>query len=234
MNSKKSQVRQGVVYYLRNTVNGKGYVGQSVDKEARWAAHISDARSSRPGYPLHRALKKYGVDAFTGEVLRTCTIDRLDEVETFFIKKLRTFTGDGGYNLTRGGGGLRGLRHTEATRMKLAERARRQWQDPEERERIHTARLAAGYTVSEATRKQISKTLASTYVAHPEIVAAMVACKTGRKASAETRAKMRAAQQARRVAEVHTLHNDSAYHQARVAVGKKSWETRRAKERAAA
>lgn len=52
---------------------------------------------------LHRAIRKYGADAFNVEQVEECANDMLDEREKFWINQLGTFRC--GYNMTIGGEG---------------------------------------------------------------------------------------------------------------------------------
>jgi hypothetical protein len=96
------------VYLVANKENGHKYVGittGSVGK--RWREHRFAARHDK-GRPLYRAIRKYGEDAFSIEVLATASSkDELKRLECEFIQSLRTYARDGsGYNLTLGGDGL--------------------------------------------------------------------------------------------------------------------------------
>ena len=88
------------IYKITNTVNGKCYVGQSRDIEARWAKHLSAYKSS-PEWELYRAFKKYGIAAFSFEVVEECTIEELNEREIYWIAQYDSF--NNGYNMTLGG-----------------------------------------------------------------------------------------------------------------------------------
>ena len=88
------------IYKITNTVNGKCYVGQSRDIEARWAKHLSAYKSS-PEWELYRAFKKYGIAAFSFEVVEECTIEELNEREIYWITQYDSF--NNGYNMTLGG-----------------------------------------------------------------------------------------------------------------------------------
>lgn len=96
--------KKGVIYLLRCTVNGKGYVGQHCSlavETKRWAQHINEAlRGSE--HVIHRAIRKYGFDKFTAEVLWTGPVKKLNEMEIKFIKKMKTSV-PAGYNLVLGG-----------------------------------------------------------------------------------------------------------------------------------
>lgn len=97
----------GFVYKITNSINGKMYIGQtSRDIFVRWKEHIRDS-SDKPSSVyfslLHRAIRKYGADAFEVECVEECDDSVLDQREQYWIKKLKTR--ENGYNITRGGQG---------------------------------------------------------------------------------------------------------------------------------
>lgn len=89
------------IYLITNKVNGKKYVGQSIDIEKRWKDHIRDSKKSE--YTIHKAIRKYGVENFEFSVLEECPVDKLDEREIYWISELDTY--NNGYNMTLGGEG---------------------------------------------------------------------------------------------------------------------------------
>lgn len=97
-----------VVYLITNTVNGSQYVGCTrCAVEKRWREHKCAANCG-VDRPLYRAIRKYGLPAFTIKVIGTAdTVDALKASECHYIKELGTYIRLGhGYNLTLGGGGL--------------------------------------------------------------------------------------------------------------------------------
>lgn len=107
----------GVVYLIENNANGMQYVGQTTQRlHRRWRGHVNDACHGSE-YPLHRAIRKYGTDAFTVSTLERVGVEYLDATEIAWIRKLDTFKK--GYNLTFGGGGTRGWKHSDAARQKI-------------------------------------------------------------------------------------------------------------------
>lgn len=110
-----------VVYRHLNTLNGKAYVGiTNKTAEARFNEHCAwSARGSR--FVFHNAIRKHGRDAFVTEVLHQVeTIEEAKRLEVLEIARHRTLTG--GYNMTAGGDGMRGLEWTEERREKLRQR----------------------------------------------------------------------------------------------------------------
>lgn len=94
----------GSIYEIVNKVNGKVYIGQTTKNiRARWSAHKSEAKfTKRPG-KLHAAIRKYGHENFTIEMLTTASSkDELDLLEQIYIDGLGGL-GTNGYNLKDGG-----------------------------------------------------------------------------------------------------------------------------------
>lgn len=92
------------IYVFECTKSGKRYVGQSVNIRKRINAHFSSAFSDiakDKDTPLHRAIRKYGKDAFNWSVIEICEKEKLNEREIFWIKEFNSFKK--GYNLTSGG-----------------------------------------------------------------------------------------------------------------------------------
>lgn len=96
------------VYKITNLMNGKKYIGQSVDIRKRWNKHkTSPFNPNCDNYdcPLYRAIRKYGIDSFSFsfEIVEECLIEELNEKEIFWISSFDTTNVSKGYNLTLGG-----------------------------------------------------------------------------------------------------------------------------------
>lgn len=62
------------VYKITNKINNKCYIGSSIHYERRWKQHRTIAFNSNHkcyNYPLYAAFRKYGLDNFTFELLKT-------------------------------------------------------------------------------------------------------------------------------------------------------------------
>lgn len=107
-----------VVYLLTNKINSMRYVGittQKLKNRLRYHKNNSDTY-------IGRAIKKYGWENFSVEILEECTSpEELFEREKYWIKTLNT-KNPNGYNLTDGGEGLNGCKHSQKTRKKMSER----------------------------------------------------------------------------------------------------------------
>ena len=61
--------RKKFIYKITNTLNSKVYIGQTVNLNERFSSH---KRGDDENSPIHLAIKKYGVENFTFEVLDYC------------------------------------------------------------------------------------------------------------------------------------------------------------------
>lgn len=104
------------IYKIENLINGKIYIGQSINIQERWNEHkLINSRTSKDAlkkqkYPLYLAFQKYGLENFSFEVLEECSLEELDTKEQFYIKKYNSYIdspNSNGYNLTLGGDGTR-------------------------------------------------------------------------------------------------------------------------------
>lgn len=207
----------GVAYLIVNTTNNKAYVGITKNPALRLKAHIGASKRGSET-PLHRAIRRYGLSAFTIRLLASASSwSNLLKVERFLICQFDSFLYEGhGYNLTRGGEGVLGHRHTVSVRARMAETARRQVVSEETRAKLRgrkptpetLAKIAAvrsGIPCSEQTKAKIREKLTGRKItseqrarmlqaiAQPDNLARRKERQLGVKLSDETRAKMAAA-----------------------------------------
>lgn len=92
------------IYKITNLQNGKIYIGQAVDINRRWSEHKSHSFSPKHvsyNFAIHRAIRKYGIESFSFEVLEECDENQLNEREIYWIQKFNSK--NCGYNMTDGG-----------------------------------------------------------------------------------------------------------------------------------
>lgn len=115
-------------YKIKNTVNGKGYIGQSVNIAARWKAHLSLSRMiEKSPYPqyIHRAINKHGVDNFQFEIIASSICNNREDSdleEDILIQQHGTMFDQHGYNVRPGGKTRKGWSHSEETKRKFSEK----------------------------------------------------------------------------------------------------------------
>jgi len=90
------------IYKITNLVNGKVYIGQSIEPQNRWSKHKSSA-NGKPTQAIHHAMKKYGIDNFQFECIASCLDqDAANEAETAIVAQENSLVPNG-YNVTNGG-----------------------------------------------------------------------------------------------------------------------------------
>lgn len=113
------------IYLIKNIINNKCYIGQSLKLRKRLLTHINLFNNNNRKYPIYKAFEKYGLNNFDIEILKTYNIDnrkqlkqQLDYDEIYFIKLYNSF-GNTGYNQTLGGdGGITGYKFTAEQKHK--------------------------------------------------------------------------------------------------------------------
>ncbi len=107
----------GVVYLILNLLNGKRYVGQTVQPlKKRFNAHASCKTM-----PIGKAIRKYGKENFYCGVIKSCASkEELDYWEKFYIVALKSKNRKIGYNRTDGGEGTSGIERSPEYRAKLS------------------------------------------------------------------------------------------------------------------
>jgi len=110
--------KTGTIYMIENLVNGKVYVGQTVNSvKRRWQAHRSMLkRNNHDNFYLQNAWNKYGEDSFVFKVICESDINSLDDIEINLIDKFRKLNKC--YNLESGGNAQKELHDT--TKIKLS------------------------------------------------------------------------------------------------------------------
>ena len=91
------------LYKITNLINGKIYIGQTIEPTKRWHQHKRDAAD--PKVPFHFAIKKYGNHNFEFEVIASCKAwEDANYIETLLVTQYDSFVANGkGYNATLGG-----------------------------------------------------------------------------------------------------------------------------------
>lgn len=93
------------IYQIRNLVNGKVYVGSTVNLHRRALAHFNKLQHhNHHSIKLQRAYNKYGLDKLTFEVLEYVEEENLLEREQYYIDTLEAVSN--GYNINPIAGAL--------------------------------------------------------------------------------------------------------------------------------
>lgn len=121
------------LYLIRDLLNEKVYIGQTVRPKERWSQHKAYANNNPVQY-IHRAMAKYGIDNFIFDIIATCrTLEDADETEILLIQQYDSRNKEKGYNIATGGDHawntglpaeqqpMYGKTHSEESRQKISE-----------------------------------------------------------------------------------------------------------------
>jgi group I intron endonuclease len=139
------------IYKITNNINQKFYIGFTGQKipMRRFNQHLSSARSERKNnQPIIRAIRKYGEENFSFEILLEGEEKFLLNVEEpRLIKELKPE-----YNSTLGGEGILGYNHTEETKIKcgLSTLGRK---ESEEHKRWRSQKIKEGWKNQNVNKK---------------------------------------------------------------------------------
>lgn len=90
------------IYQIRNLINNKVYIGQTVNEKRRRANHLFLLRTNQHhSIKLQNAYNKYGENNFVFEILEECSKEELNEKELYYIQIKNSY--NNGYNCNLGG-----------------------------------------------------------------------------------------------------------------------------------
>lgn len=120
----------GEIYYIKNLINKKGYIGQAVCYTGknnkkwgsfnRWKTHIREAYSDKKDRCklLNQAIRKYNENNFKLNILGKFHLNKLDTMEQKYIQEYNTLVPHG-YNLNKGGYGGKDSKETIEKKRKM-------------------------------------------------------------------------------------------------------------------
>lgn len=187
------------VYRCFNRKNGKVYIGSSNGVEKRIGGHICQLDAGRHANPhFSAAWRLHGRESFEWRLMRECSEGELIEVEQEYMDLYMSWDGDCGYNIADKAGrppGRKGHKKSAETRRKMAEAAKKRFEDPERR-RMMSERLRGENNPMYGKKHS------------PEMIEVYRQKSTGRKHSPETLEKMRAWNTGRKMAPLTESQKD--------------------------
>lgn len=184
----------GVIYTVTNRVNGKQYVGQTVQSIGkRWISHVQRARAGENGCrALYNAIRKYGASVFHIEAIIACdSQEELNQMEIMAIIAGDTISY--GYNLKTGGDNARlGIdARARISAAKVGHPAHNKGQPMSSEQRAKLSEINRGKTHTPESRAKMSATHKGRKCPKsPEHRAKIATTLRGRKLSDEHRAKL--------------------------------------------
>lgn len=112
---------KGIIYKVENMENGKVYVGATTLKlEKRRQLHESAVKQDRNDCGLYTALRDEGFDKFEWTIIDNASNNKeMMEKEIYWIQHFRD-SEQGVYNITNGGSGVSGYKHTDEFKRRLS------------------------------------------------------------------------------------------------------------------
>ena len=141
-----------VVIYIFTFPNSKKYIGQTTNLEKRYREHNNGKK-----YPIDRAIKKYGWDNIEKEY-EEVPDEFLDLIEIGMIKSCDC-KDPNGYNLTDGGKGAKGYKHTNKWKEEKSIEVKNSFtieRRKEQSDKLKKNKNALGHKISEEHKKIIS------------------------------------------------------------------------------
>jgi group I intron endonuclease len=102
------------IYQITNTINGKRYIGSSVDFQKRWTLHARRLdKNIHHCHHLQAAWNKYGADCFEFAIIERCEKCELLTREQYYLDTLKPE-----YNISPTAGSRLGVKERQETRDK--------------------------------------------------------------------------------------------------------------------
>lgn len=157
------------IYKITNKINNKIYIGKTNNPYQRIHSHLHFARhgntnefyknNGKYNY-IHRSITKYGKDNFTFEIIdQNEDEDIIFALEIFYISKYQTQNIKYGYNMTKGGEGASGRKHSENAKQKIREKAIGRLHSTETKNKLSILLSGEGCGHSTLTKEQIPEIL---------------------------------------------------------------------------
>jgi group I intron endonuclease len=132
-----------VIYLVTNRLDGKQYIGQTIQSlKKRWAVHY--APKSECPY-LHNAIQKYGKENFSVEEIATYSnLEDLNNAEEYYIQWYNTLAPNG-YNISLGGANSGKM--NEETKQKISIATKGKKKSPEMRAKLSASKMGAKHNM---------------------------------------------------------------------------------------
>ena len=147
-------MKESGVYKITNTVNGKIYIGSSIDVERRIRQHTWKLKhGTHKNRHLQYAYNKYGAENFIIEIIEFCEAEKCIEREQFYLDFYTPFNIENGYNIRTIAESQLGIKFSEESIKKLSESHK--GYKPTLQARKNQSSAMMGRKVSDETREKL-------------------------------------------------------------------------------
>ena len=212
------------IYKITNIIDGSVYIGQTKNPSGRWSSHKSSSKSTDKKYynrPIYVALRNYGINNFTFEIIKECEDIYADDLEKNITNELRKSTNV--YNIYNGRtpsyetcvniskklkgriSPMKGRHHSEETKKKMSEAqkgriAPMKGRHHSEETKKKFSEIRKGRKVSEETKKKLSESRKG-IIFSDEHKKKLSEINKGKKLSDETKKKIGESQKGKKVSD---------------------------------
>lgn len=137
------------IYLITHIQSGKKYIGQSIDVGRR----VRDHRRASNESLISRCIRKYGVEAFTIEIVERCNVDELNSKEVSWIEKSGSMYPDG---LNIRTGGERGEALADESRKRISEKLRGRAFSEEHKKNLSVSHVGIKHTAISCAKMSAS------------------------------------------------------------------------------
>lgn len=150
------------IYKIINKINGKFYIGSTINVKTRWTAHKSKLNRNKHGNDyLQNSWNKYGEENFIFKLIREVeNKNNLIKIEQFYLDMLKPTDRKIGYNVCKiAGNTMLGRKHTQKTIEKFKGRKHTQETKKKMSENMKGNTNSLGYKHTEKWKKNKSKNM---------------------------------------------------------------------------
>lgn len=147
------------IYQIVNSINGKVYVGSTIQLAVRWASHRTElCKGTHRNEHLQHAWNKYGEDAFGFSVIELIE-DRAQLLirEQLYLDALLAL--GCGYNISPTAGSTLGRQHKEETKRKISEKTTGHKMSEENKRKLSAANKGKTYRLGCKVSAEVSRAM---------------------------------------------------------------------------
>ena len=122
------QINQSGIYWIRNLLNEKVYIGSAINFRRRIRTHKYDFNHNVNSSYLQNSWNKYGGNNFIFEVIEIVDdFNNLIKREQFWLNFFQSCNQNNGYNLSPKAGSTLGIKHRPETKAKWSRQRKGSW-----------------------------------------------------------------------------------------------------------
>jgi group I intron endonuclease len=115
------EIKSGI-YKIVNKINGRYYIGSSINIRKRWNEHKRTLRQNNHDNSfLQKSWNKHGEETFIFEIIENVVdVTKLLEREQHYLNLINPFNKDITYNLCKTAGNMLGFKHNDESKLKMS------------------------------------------------------------------------------------------------------------------